>query len=168
MHGIYRLEDEETLTLRFKYCAVGLLILALLRLVIFELNWMISDIISAIIVYFTYTSKSGVIAICCMINAMISLSYSISKLFTDTYFLLHFSHSTWFGFFTIFLFFLSTTLYFLIMFFSYSAYQFYGSLCQFRYDEEDSQNRYIRHHNSHQPPPSRRELVNAAPTLTNN
>ena len=74
---------EEYIENRFKICILSLFLIASLRFVYLDILWSISDLISAFVIYYTFKSKSSLLAIFCLFNCAIGLIYSIAKAVND-------------------------------------------------------------------------------------
>jgi hypothetical protein len=72
-------QQDEDLTNKFKLSIIFLVTLSALRVFNLDILWTLSDLISAAVVYFTFTSKSGLMAIFCLVNGIIGIIYSVIK-----------------------------------------------------------------------------------------
>ena len=122
-----RFHQEHKIADKLKKCARSLLYLALFRLILLEFFWLFSDLCTALVVYFTYTNRTSLMAIFCLVNGIIGLIYSIAKGVSDMYFIIHYVNSTLFAIFLIFMFIFSVILYLAIILFSYLGYKTFRS-----------------------------------------
>ena len=117
------INEEENLLNKFKLCIGFLVVLAALRVFNLDILWSLSDLISAGVIYFTMTSKSGLMAIFCLINGAIGIIYSIIKGVNDYK---NSANSSGIKFFyIIFVIFFSLFIYSYLTFISYKAYQLF-------------------------------------------
>lgn len=71
--------EEDKLTRRLINLSICCLILALGRIIAGEIMLCISDILTAVMIYFYSQSKTKCMAIFCMINGVIGIIYSLAK-----------------------------------------------------------------------------------------
>lgn len=122
---LYRLETA--VAERLRSLTKSLCILAVLRLLLFDFLWMLSDLCSALIVYFAYTNRTSLMAIFSLVNGSIGLIYAIMKGVNDMYFMANYVQSTLFKFYLIFMFIFSVIVYSLVIINSYIAYKVFPS-----------------------------------------
>lgn len=115
--------NDDDLTNKFKLSIIFLCVLAALRIFNLDILWTLSDLISAAVVYFTYTSKSGLMAIFCLVNGIIGIIYSIIKGVSD------YSAASKAGgikyFFVVTVIFLALFVYSFLTYYSYKAFKEY-------------------------------------------
>ncbi len=73
--------QSDLMTKRLFYLAGMTVALGLLRLASLDIMFLISDLLTALMVYFYATSKSKCMALFCMINGVIGIIYAIVKFF---------------------------------------------------------------------------------------
>ena len=117
------IDVEENICNKFKLCIVLLITLAALRVFNLDILWTLSDLITAAVIYFTYTSKSSLMAIFCLVNGIIGVIYSIIKGINDFKIASGQKGIKFFYVITVIL--LSFLVYTLISYFSYQAYKIY-------------------------------------------
>lgn len=115
--------NEEDLTHKFKLSITFLIVLASLRIFNLDFLWILSDLISAAVIYFTFTSKSGLMAIFSLVNGIIGIIYALIKGFNDYKLSLN-SNGIKF-FYLIFLIFYSLFVYSFVTYYSYKAINIY-------------------------------------------
>ena len=74
-----RINEEYRIAYKLKCCSMSLISLAILHLVLFDFFWILTDLCSALIVYFTYNNRTNLIAIFSLVNGIIGLIYSVIK-----------------------------------------------------------------------------------------
>ncbi len=116
-------QDEEDISHKFKLSITFLIVLATLRIFNLDLLWTFSDLISAAVIYFTLTSKSGLMAIFSLVNGIIGIIYSIIKGVNDYKASLNSSGIKFF--YLIFVIFFSLFVYTFVSFYSYKAFKIY-------------------------------------------
>jgi len=100
-----------------------LIVLAFGRLFILDIFSMISDIITAFILYFTYTTKNNFMAIFSLLNGIIGILFTLAKGITDMAQLS--KHTGFFRFMFIVVFIYALLVYILVIFYSYKAMGIY-------------------------------------------
>jgi hypothetical protein len=115
--------EDESVTRKLKILTTFLIILAICRLFIFDLFSMISDIITAFILYFTYITKNNFMAIFCILNGIIGVLFNLAKMLTDLEKLN--KHTGFFRFMFFFVFVSAIIIYLLITYYSYRAMKVY-------------------------------------------
>lgn len=68
---------SEKISKKLKILMYCLFVLAVMRIASSQILWMISDLMSALIVYCTYSSKGKIMALFCLINSVMSALYAI-------------------------------------------------------------------------------------------
>ena len=116
-------QEEEDVSYKFKLSIIFLVVLASLRLFNLDLLWSFSDLITAAVIYFTLTSKSGLMSIFCLVNGIIGIIYSIIKGVNDYKAALNSSGIRFF--YLIFVIFFSLFVYTFVSFYSYKALKIY-------------------------------------------
>ena len=117
---------EETVTKRLNFVCTLLIILVFARLFILDIFAMISDIITAFILYFTYSTKNNFMAIFSLLNGIIGILLTLAKGITDMTTL--YNHTGFFRFMFILIFIYALIVYFLVIFYSYKAMKIYQGL----------------------------------------
>ena len=120
-----RFHVEHQVADKLKRCAKGLVILAILRFVLLDFLWLLSDLCSALIVYFAYTNRTSLMAIFSLVNGIIGLIYAILKGISDIHFIIRYVNSNLFAFFIVFIFIYSVLVYSLVIIYSYFAYKIF-------------------------------------------
>ena len=77
LDGNNNYSKTEIICMRLRVLMYCLFVLVLIRIATFEFLWMITDILSCVILYCTYSSKGRVMALFCLINGMFSGLYAI-------------------------------------------------------------------------------------------
>jgi hypothetical protein len=71
-------EREEKISYNLRVTMYMLFFLAAFRILAAQYFWMLSDLLTALVVYCTYTSKSKMMAIFCIINGIMGIIYAIT------------------------------------------------------------------------------------------
>lgn len=117
--------NEEVITKRLAMVTTMLIVLAFCRLFILDIFSMISDIITAFILYFTYTTRNNFMAIFSLMNGIIGIIFTLAKGIGDMTQLS--KHSGIFRFMFIVIFTYALIVYFLVIFYSYKGIKTYGN-----------------------------------------
>jgi hypothetical protein len=122
-NNTYNDNQEETITKRLHMVCTMLIVLAFGRFFILDIFSMISDIITAFVIYFTYITRNNFMAVLSLLNGIIGILVTIAKGISDMNQL--FMHTGFFRFMFILVFIYSIIVYFLVIFYSYKAMNIY-------------------------------------------
>lgn len=69
---------SDKISKNLKICVILLIILSFLRICAFQFFWMINDLLAALVVFCTYSSRGKIMAIFCLITGIMGVIYAVS------------------------------------------------------------------------------------------
>jgi len=120
-----RINEEYRIAYKLKCCSMSLISLAILHLVLFDFFWILTDLCSALIVYFTYNNRTNLIAIFSLVNGIIGLIYSVIKGMYHISYLKETLNSNITTIYLFFLFAFSVIIYTFVIIYSYFGYKYF-------------------------------------------